>query len=74
MLDIDFDDGMINKLAEIICGDDYHEKFCEDKTLTKCPVYRTTGQLYEFFQDLIEIKDEGIFSSTFNDWLFEEIK
>ena len=59
MLDIDFDDGMINKLAEIICGDDYHEKFCEDITLTKCPVYRTTGQLYEFFQDLLEIEDEG---------------
>lgn len=59
MLDIDFDDGMINKLAEIICGDDYHEKFCEDITLTKCPVYRTTGQLYEFFQDLLEIEDGG---------------
>lgn len=59
MLDIDFDDGMIKKLAEIICGDENYEKFCEDKSLTNCPVYRTMPQLYEFFQDLIEIEDEG---------------
>ena len=38
MLDIDFDDKFIEQLANIICGDDYKDKFCEDDSLTKCPV------------------------------------
>lgn len=34
MLDIDFDDEAIEKLASVICGDDYSDKFCEDIYLT----------------------------------------
>ena len=37
MLNVDFDDKAIKKLASVICGDDYYEKFCEEMTRTKCP-------------------------------------
>ena len=58
MLNIDFDDEAIGKLASVICGDDYHEKFCENESLTKCPVYRTTEQLEKFFDGIVENKLE----------------
>ena len=32
MLNVDFDDKAIEKLASVICGDDYYENFCEEMT------------------------------------------
>ena len=59
MLDIDFDDSFIEKLASVICGDDYYDKFCEDISPTKCPVYRTKTQLELFFKDIIDFKSDN---------------
>lgn len=64
MLDIDFDDEAIEKLASVICGDDYSDKFCEDIYLTKCPVYRTKTQLEKFFSDIVDFKSENGESRT----------
>ncbi len=58
MLDIDFDDKFIEQLANIICGDDYKDKFCEDDSLTKCPVYRTKQELEKFFKDITDFEFE----------------
>lgn len=54
MLNIDFNDEAIEKLASIICGDDYLDNFCNDISLSNCPVYRTTKQLENFFEDIVE--------------------
>lgn len=62
MLNVDFNDEAIEKLANIICGDDYYDQFCEDESLTKCPVYRTTEQLENFFEDIVETDLETGFS------------
>ena len=60
MLNVNFDDEAIEKLAGVICGDDYREKFCEGMSRTKCPVYRTTEQLEKFFTGIVENKlEEG---------------
>ena len=56
MLDIDFDYSFIEKLAVVICGDEYSDKFCEDIFPTKCPVYRTKPQLEKFFEDIVDFK------------------
>ena len=54
MLNIDFNDEAIEKLASIICGDDFRDKFCNDISLSNCPVYRTTEQLEKFFEGIVE--------------------
>ena len=60
MLDIDFDYSFIEKLAVVICGDEYSDKFCEDISPTKCPVYRTKPQLEKFFEDIVDFEyDNG---------------
>lgn len=59
MANVDFNDEAIEKLARIICGDDFYDKFCEDKTRTQCPVYRTTEQLDKFFDGILETKLES---------------
>lgn len=60
MLDIDFDDSFIEKLASVICGDDYFDEFCEGVSYSKCPVYRTKSQLKKFFEDIVDLNfDEG---------------
>lgn len=58
MLDIDFDYSFIEKLAVVICGDEYSDKFCEDISPTKCPVYRTKPQLEKFFEDIVDFKSD----------------
>lgn len=64
MLDIDFDDIFIEELAIVICGDNYGDKFCEEISLTKCPVYRTKSQLEKFFEDIVDYKSENGESRT----------
>lgn len=63
MLDIDFDDSFIEKLANVICGDEYYDKFCED-SYTKCPVYRTKPQLEVFFKDIVDFESDNGESRT----------
>ena len=58
MLNIDFDDGFIEKLANVICGDDYYDEFCDD-SYTKCPVYRTKTQLEIFFKDIVDFESDN---------------
>lgn len=62
MLNIDFNNEAIENLADIICGDKYYDKFCNDKTLSNCPVYRTTEQLDKFFEDIVETNLERGYS------------
>lgn len=64
MLNIDFDDSFIEKLASVICGDDYSDRFCEDISLTKCPVYRTKPQLEKFFEDIVDFNFDEMESRT----------
>lgn len=59
MLNIDFDDGFIEKLASVICGDDYYDEFCEGSSYTKCPVYRTKTQLEMFFKDIVDFESDN---------------
>lgn len=63
MLEIDFDDSFIEKLASVICGDDYYDKFCED-SYTKCPVYRTKPQLKTFFKNIVDFESDNGESRT----------
>lgn len=59
MLNMDFNNEAIEKLANIICGDAYLDRFCNDISLSNCPVYRTTEQLEKFFEDVVETNLES---------------